>query len=171
MTLQDLGNIGEFLAAVGVIVSLIYLAFQIRQNTSSVRTSMIHDSASRAGDLTITIAEHKELAHIMRTGMGGLEHLEDDDDRFRFILLLSAIFRQYDDQFFQYRAGTITSESWDTWRYSIRVQLSRPSFPPFWKIRRLTFTEPFRQFVEAELETREPLPALAEQAEMMERAT
>jgi len=30
VTLQDLGNIGEFVAAIGVIVSLIYLAIQIR---------------------------------------------------------------------------------------------------------------------------------------------
>ncbi len=171
MTLQDLGNIGEFLAAVGVIVSLIYLAFQIRQNTSSVRTSMIHDSASRAADLTITIAEHKELAHIMRTGMGGLEHLEDDDDRFRFIMLLSSIFRQYDDQFFQYRAGTITSESWDAWRYSLRGQLSNPGFPPFWDVRRLAFTESFRQFVDAECETAEPFPTVAEISEKLKRTT
>ena len=33
MTLQDLGNIGEFVAAFGVIASLIYVGFQVRQNT------------------------------------------------------------------------------------------------------------------------------------------
>jgi hypothetical protein len=170
MTLQDLGNIGEFVAAVGVIVSLIYLAFQIRQNTSSVRTSMIHDSASRAADLTKAIAAQKELAHIFRTGLGGFEHLEDDDDIVRFVMLLSTMFREYDDLFFQYRAGTITSESWEAWRYSLRSILSNPGFPPFWDLRRLAFTESFRQFVEAELETTEPLPTLAERGEMIKRA-
>jgi hypothetical protein len=34
MSLEDLGNIGEFVAAAAVIVSLIYLAMQIRQNTT-----------------------------------------------------------------------------------------------------------------------------------------
>jgi hypothetical protein len=36
MSLEDLGNIAELLAAVGVILSLIYLAVQIRQNTSNI---------------------------------------------------------------------------------------------------------------------------------------
>ena len=39
MTLEDLGNIGEFVAAIAVVVSLLYLAIQIRQNTKTVRTS------------------------------------------------------------------------------------------------------------------------------------
>ena len=33
MTLEDLGNLGEFVGAIGVVVSLVYLALQIRQNT------------------------------------------------------------------------------------------------------------------------------------------
>ena len=44
MTLQDLGNIGEFIAAIGVIASLIYLAVQIRQNTRTLRGTF-HDSS------------------------------------------------------------------------------------------------------------------------------
>ncbi len=33
MTLQDLGNLGEFIGAVAVVLSLVYVAYQIRQNT------------------------------------------------------------------------------------------------------------------------------------------
>jgi hypothetical protein len=43
MSLEDLGNIGEFVAAVGVIASLIYLAVQIRQNTDSLRAATFQD--------------------------------------------------------------------------------------------------------------------------------
>ena len=39
MTLEDLGNIGEFVGAIAVVMSLLYLAIQIRQNTKTVRTS------------------------------------------------------------------------------------------------------------------------------------
>jgi hypothetical protein len=49
MSLEDLGNVGEFVAAVAVVVSLIYLAFQIRQNTRWLRASLkqsITDSTS-----------------------------------------------------------------------------------------------------------------------------
>jgi hypothetical protein len=170
MSLEDLGNIGEFLAAIGVIVSLIYLAMQIRQNTRSVRASTFHESSSRAGDLMRAIAEQKELARILHTGLGAPDQIEDDVDRLRFGMLLSAVFRGYEDLFFQYRAGTLSSESWDAWRNSLRNILGNPGFPPFWGIRRLSFSESFRQFVEAERETGEPLPTFAEAVEMMKRA-
>ncbi len=159
------------LGAVGVIITLGYLAVQIRQNTRSVRASTFHDSASRAGDFSRAIAEQKDLARIYRTGMGGIDQLEDDDDRIRFVMLLSTLFRQYEDLFFQYRAGTLSSESWDAWRNSLRSTLSNPGFSPFWDVRRLAFTESFRQFVDAECETAEPLPTVAEISEKLKRAT
>ena len=33
MTLEDLGNLGELVGAIGVVASFIYLAVQIRQNS------------------------------------------------------------------------------------------------------------------------------------------
>ncbi len=36
MTLQDLGNLGEFIGAIAVVISLVYLAAQIRQTQHSV---------------------------------------------------------------------------------------------------------------------------------------
>ena len=36
-SLQDLGNIGDYLGGMGVVITLIYLARQIRQNTDTVR--------------------------------------------------------------------------------------------------------------------------------------
>ena len=40
MTLEDLGNIGEFVGAIGVIVTLAYLALQIRQSSLSTKASI-----------------------------------------------------------------------------------------------------------------------------------
>jgi len=39
MTLDDLGNLSEFIGAIAVVISLIYLAIQIRQNTAQMRES------------------------------------------------------------------------------------------------------------------------------------
>ena len=43
MNWEALGAIGEVLGAVGVIVTLVYLALQVRQNTRHVRAQMGHD--------------------------------------------------------------------------------------------------------------------------------
>jgi len=36
MTLSDLGNLGEFIGAIAVVISLVYVAIQLRQNTKLV---------------------------------------------------------------------------------------------------------------------------------------
>lgn len=37
MSIQDLGSIGEFVASVGVVISLVYLAVQTRSNTKAIK--------------------------------------------------------------------------------------------------------------------------------------
>jgi len=59
VTLQDLGSIGELIAAVGGIVSLIYLAFQVRQNTVSVHASMFHSATTSAAEGTMISSFNK----------------------------------------------------------------------------------------------------------------
>ena len=39
MTIMELGALGEFLGAIGVIATLVYLAVQVRQNTHSIEVS------------------------------------------------------------------------------------------------------------------------------------
>ena len=39
MSIQDLGSIGEFVAAIATILTLLYLALQIRQSTSVARSA------------------------------------------------------------------------------------------------------------------------------------
>ena len=51
MNLDILGNLGEFLGAIGVIVSLIYLAGQIRQNTRAVYNRDFREFVEREREL------------------------------------------------------------------------------------------------------------------------
>jgi hypothetical protein len=68
MSLQDLGNIGEFVAAVAVVVSLIYLAVQIRQNTRSVRASTYHSVNRSAREAEMAVGGSETLADILVKG-------------------------------------------------------------------------------------------------------
>ena len=53
-TLQDLGSLGEFVGALGVVISLIYLARQMRLNTTSIRAA----SFNAMTENSIRILEH-----------------------------------------------------------------------------------------------------------------
>ncbi len=62
MTISDLGSIGEFVSSIAVVLSLLYLAFQVRQNTSQMKRAEMNatyeqSNATRQALLDESIAE------------------------------------------------------------------------------------------------------------------
>jgi hypothetical protein len=150
MSLEDLGNIGEFVAAVAVIVSLIYLAVQIRQNTQSMHAAAAHQATVGASVFTMPIAESEELARIFSTGLFRPDQLTTEEERIRWLVLFITLFRHYEDVFLQYKNGTVGAESWEAWLNAMRPFLAYPGFAAFWGVRGDTFTASFRGVVESE---------------------
>ena len=55
VTIVELGAIGEFVGSIAVLVTLIYLAIQVRQNTRHIRAQMGHDGwlSTAADDIAV----------------------------------------------------------------------------------------------------------------------
>ena len=95
MTLQDLGSIGEFVAAIATIATLAYLALQIRQNTSQLRENARAVRLAEARAATDGEAEfHRllladpELDDVLRRARHGDELNSVDLARFHRLLTL-----------------------------------------------------------------------------------
>jgi hypothetical protein len=125
MTLEDLGNIGEFVAAVGVILSLVYLAVQIRQNTRSIRASMYQSLVESIVDFNSACAQDPELA---RSYVEGMENLDDlsEVDRTRVAFVLFSLFRIFESMFYQRQQSTIEPQYWEGWRALMLSYYSSP---------------------------------------------
>ena len=63
--LETLANLGEFIGAIGVIVSIGYLAIQIRQNTKAVRSSSYHQAAEQTWSSCLAMSQSADLAAII----------------------------------------------------------------------------------------------------------
>ncbi len=57
MNLDLLGNIGEFIGGLAVIVTLIYLAFQVRQGTKTLRANSVHELTENTLRASATLVE------------------------------------------------------------------------------------------------------------------
>jgi hypothetical protein len=74
-TIQDLGAAGEFLGALGVIVTLVFLTHQIRQNTIQLKQSSLIAKAAAVNASNVALRETRrslfeseETAEIFRRG-------------------------------------------------------------------------------------------------------
>ena len=95
MSIQELGSIGEFIAAIATIMTLVYLAFQINQNTRSVKASMLEVAGSRSMELAKFVAGDPELTRIVTTAMTHGPELEKAE-KLRLQLVFVAAMRSYE---------------------------------------------------------------------------
>jgi len=84
MTIQDLGSLGELIAALATILTLLYLAVQIRNNTKATRASTslsVNDSLTTINN---ALRSDSEFTDIWLRGCHDLASL-NDVERVRFI--------------------------------------------------------------------------------------
>ena len=66
---QVLGNFGEFFGAIAVVVTLIYLAIQLRQNTKGIRAQSYYNVLSGKNALYRELGANAELFNTLAQGM------------------------------------------------------------------------------------------------------
>ena len=69
MNWDAIGAIGQMLGSIAVLVTLTYLAAQIRQNTTAVQAGTFQSIIALATTFNEEVAKDPELRRIMRTGL------------------------------------------------------------------------------------------------------
>jgi hypothetical protein len=150
MTLQDLGNIGEFIAAIGVIVSLVYLATQIRQNTRAVRSSASHAITDARVDFLKSISDNPEVSQMFFSGLSDREAL-DPAERTRFDIMMTRFMATMENYHYQNRQGAMDPEQWTRVLGVLRRFMSTPGGQAWWSSRPRTDLA-FDRFLDQEVE-------------------
>ena len=153
MTLDQLGNIGELVGGAAVVVSLIYLAIQIRQNTRAVRAASFHAVTDSFNLLNTTIAHDESLARIFRLGSEDLGKL-NDDERVRFNFLFLGALRVFETLYYQNKGGTGDPALWIAETSTMIALLTTPGGREWWESNPLSLTPAFRMFVETKILTK-----------------
>ncbi len=65
MTLNELGSLGEFISGLAVVVTLVYLALQIRHNTRAVRSSMHQDMVESTLRIAESVSDNPDVGRIV----------------------------------------------------------------------------------------------------------
>ena len=65
---QILGNYGEFVGAIAIVITLVYLSLQLRQNTASVRSAAFQTWVE-ATNAELSAGQNESMAPIIATGI------------------------------------------------------------------------------------------------------
>lgn len=147
MPIEVINAFAQLIAAVGVIVSLFYLAAQIRQNTRSMRAVVVDSLAHSLVDLLGPQAQNPESLRALSIVTENW-NAASDEDRARSLPFIFATFKLFENAWFQQRQGTLDQQQWEGWDAYIRIYYHQPGVKTWWTMRRAAFAAGFRDYVE-----------------------
>jgi len=160
--------IAELVAAAGVILSLIYLSVQVRQNTQSIRTAANQELLTAFNDVLSFPADSLHGArlyhHVVFGTIGDLDPEEQSAAR----LALMQVARVFEQAFIQKRAGSLDADVWEGWLHQMTLTIGLPGFAHGWPAIRRIVNSDFAALMDA-LAERAPA-AIAEYARLWDEA-
>ncbi len=111
-TSQLLGNVGEFIGAIAVVVTLIYLAAQIRQNTNALRMNAASERVERDFEIVLPLIESRSFAEIWLKGGDKVSDL-DEVDKQRLLFFERRAITLWNHIFQLRTQGLLPDHSWE----------------------------------------------------------
>jgi hypothetical protein len=150
ISLETLSQLGEFIGGFGVILTLIYLAIQLRNNTSSQRADMTARILERLSAQQHYLGFDVEANTFYMSAAADPTKLSVEE-RGRFLWIMYEFFGSMEFLMQQYEAGNIDEQLWLRWLHTMDYWLSFPGIKASWIGRATPFTDNFTELVEHRL--------------------
>jgi hypothetical protein len=153
---EAISAVGQLVGALAVVISLIYLAREVRSNARATRLAAMRSTLDAFNRLAEQIAEHSDLAEVWNRGLDDYESLEGVD-RTRFNSRMHQIFRNVEDAYHQHLEGHLDPRVWRGLEAVMREINSTPGVQAWWRSNsRLFGGEEFAKFINQQQQTAKP---------------
>jgi hypothetical protein len=146
MSLTDLASIGSLISSVAVLISLIYLALQVRQAEKNQQASIRQGRATRAVDI-ILAAGDPALAEALPKGTAGASEITQAEFG-QFAAIYGAFLASAEDTWLQHKEGLLSEAVFASFAASWRQTLAQPGVRALWTLRRIGFEAGFAKFMD-----------------------
>ena len=146
MTIQDLGSLGEFIAAIATVATLGYLAVQIRQNTKQAHLTATRELGASIHDGFAPLF-NPGFARIWRLGRYAPDQL-DEDERGAFGMLLERQLYSFQNVVQQYDNGVLEQDQFQSMLALFTDLISTPGGAAYWSKNSSKFMPAVRAYLE-----------------------
>ena len=150
MNWDALAALAELTGALVVVVTLVYVATELRANTKALRRSAA-DSALRAVlEFTGDMARDDEVNQIFTKGSEDWDSISESD-RARLAFVLFRLFKIMEHIHYQYSLGTLDEETWVGWK-NVCLHFAESQTGRFYLgARRHWYSQAFLKFINSDL--------------------
>ncbi|MEZ5998522.1 MAG: hypothetical protein R3B98_07500 [Hyphomonas sp.] len=155
-TLETVATLADILASCAVVISLIFIGFQLKQNAELTRMAAAQTSAQLLSTNLGRIIENGDLAELITKE--GAPDAWNRAERLRVTNFLSASFRHFEVLHTHRRFGVFEEELWVGTEARLRDSLSTPAIREWWQESKPFYAKSFATYVDkvaAEMEALE----------------
>ncbi len=147
MTLENIYYVGQTIAVVALLISILFVGYQIRQNTKAIRATSHHAITDSFNQLNTLLISDPKCVSVYRRGVAGLENL-DDDERISFAYLNLAYQRIFETLFYQYKNGTMDEKLFEAELATLKWVAGYPGFRQWWAENPISLSAEYRVFMD-----------------------
>ncbi len=142
-----IGALGEIIGAGAVVISIVYLAIQIRGQNSEARAAGMHAVSQGFRDGIASLAEIPHVAKIWIKSNKDPSSLTDEE-LVQMFAVAQRNFRVWEEAFRLHRSGRLDEEIWDGITKQYASFLAHRGFKYVWEFRGQYYSQEFRVFVD-----------------------
>ena len=143
---MKLSTWAEVVGIVVLILSLVFVGIEIRDNTAATRLQALLELNVAANEMSLAITDSGEMAAIQIKGHSNLEQLSDVD-RTRYRSWVYGILNVHENAFMFSSGGILDEASHAAWADSLCVLMSKHGVQVMWRSGELVFQEAFNDFI------------------------
>jgi hypothetical protein len=117
--------VSDFVAAFTVVVTLLYLARQLREGREDNRVDNIARATESLNSIFVEISTNAEMSRIFHEGLSTPSSLTKDEIS-RFLTIFTMIVGRYGEVFYRHEKGRLQDEFWDGCSYYLKGLIRTP---------------------------------------------
>jgi hypothetical protein len=143
---EVIGAVAELAGSVGVILTLVYVATQIKQANVGMRVSAKQEMSRQYGEFADQIIEDVDLAELFLAGNEGEEL--DRIQRLRYFTMMEKATWQFSSMYFQQQHQALPAEEWHQTKVLIQRTCISVGYRKWWSINRPRYELDFVAFID-----------------------
>ena len=132
----DVGKLVEVVGIVGIIVSLVFLGYELKRSNDIAETEAVATIYSMTNELGLAMAENPELSRVFQQATSDFGSI-GPDDRWTFFVLLEYVINVNEAAWKYYDKGVISEQEADYYARSLCKLIGRhPDLVEAWRANR-----------------------------------
>ena len=159
LKLKKLALIAEVLGGFAVLISLIFVGIQFKENAKATKSANASATISALGNWYQQIGNNRESSELFYKFMASPDSLTPEE-RFQAVMNVHGIFIIFQNSYYLSKEETLDSEMRNAITSVILGVKEQPGFAFYWEQRKSFFFEEFREYIENVMANNESIPSV-----------